>query len=608
MSDSASPVADADLTPPTRSRTYWPPLGPLFHYDLVNSTRRGQHTLLRCLTAALLLVTLLLGYTLHVHSFDPFQPFAAPPAMQPRDQSNFANWFMMACLVVQMIGLFLLTPMIVSDSIAREKENRTLEFLFVTELTDWEIISGKLFSRLWYLVGILLTALPILALTQLFGGVDIAHIGFGYAALLSSLFVLCAISMFCSVTATTVVGASIAAYITVAGYGVLSMCCMTGVLTHWTNWIAAGLVAFVNFVLGAIIVSASVHELRPRARRIAPRMPAVRAAPRPPVTILRPAPRVAVPAPREKPPPAPRWRRPLSPVFEDWPLLWKEVYQYGTEWRLKSVQTGIVVAVLVPLAFSVFLFLLLYTFEPSLHTVAPVFKLLGHFSRIIGSVLIVILGSLAGLIVLRHAASSVTKEREKDTLINLLTLPIDREEILNAKWLGGFAGWHVVLLTMLGVVTFGLATGGLSLTRAFVLACAIAAPLEFLASLGIWLSVSCRTSFRANLAAVLVLLLVGAGPVIVANFLDFATPTYTSQDDRLDSLVLLAGMPPYAWVRTFYADLPAPPPSAWDPRAIPPVASDNWEMRAILIGALAYSVAAWVIWRGAVWRFRRLSR
>jgi ABC-type transport system involved in multi-copper enzyme maturation permease subunit len=579
----------------SRARGLWPPLGPLFHYDLVNSTRRGQHTLLRCLTAALLLLTLLVGYTLYIRDFDPFQPFAPPPAMQPNDQANFANWFMVACLVVQMLGLFLLTPMIVSDSIAREKENRTLEFLFVTELTDWEIISGKLFSRLWYLVGILLTALPIIALTQLFGGVDIAQIGFGYSALLSSLFVLGAISMFCSVTAATVMGASVAAYITSVGYGCLSMCCISGVLALSTSWASAGIVAGVNLALGLIIFSASVHELRPRARRIGSRVPIVRSPPRPAVVIPKTAPRVASAAPLATPARSPSFRLRLSPVFENWPLLWKEVYQYGTEWRPKSLKSALLVAVVFPTLFAAFLFLLLYAINPAVREPQSAFEWLGDFSRVIGSVLMVILGSLTGLIVMRHAASSVTKERERDTLISLLVLPVDREEILNAKWLGGFAGWHLILFTMLGVIVFGLVTGGLSIPRAFVLACAIAAPLEFLASLGIWLSVSCRTSFRANLAAVLALLLVAAGPMVVSNILEYESSIYVRYDDRPSNLIMLGGMPPYAWVRCFYAD---------DSLS----SGSDRELRAILCGSLAYSITSWVIWRGACARFRRMTR
>jgi ABC-type transport system involved in multi-copper enzyme maturation permease subunit len=373
------------------------------------------------------------------------------------------------------------------------------------------------------------------------------------------------------------------------------MCCISGVLALSTNWTSAGIVAGVNLALGSIIFSASVHELRPRARRIGSRVPVVRTPPRPAIVKPKPTPRVASTAPLATPARSSSFRMALAPVFENWPLLWKEVYQYGTEWRPKSVKSALMVAVIFPTAFAAFLLLLLYAINPSLGTPQSAFALLGDFSRVIGAVLIVLLGSLTGLIVMRHAASSVTKEREKDTLTSLLVLPVDREEILNAKWLGGFAGWHLILLTMLGIIAFGLVTGGLSIPRGFVLACAIAAPLEFLASLGIWLSVSCRTSFRANLAAALALLLVAAGPMIVSNILEYESSIYVRSEERPGDLVLLGGMPPYAWVRCFYADDSAS-------------SGGDRELRAILWGALGYSVASWIIWRGACMRFRRMVK
>src|SRR5262245_55222391 len=288
----------------TYVRGWWPLLGPLFHYDLVNSTRRGQHNLLRCPTAIVLLITLLVGYSSYVHGFDALHPFAAAPLMSPRDQENFANWFMIACLIVQMVGMFLVAPGVVADTIAREKENRTLEFLFVTELTDWEIIAGKLFSRLAYLVGVLLTALPILALTQLFGGVEIEHIAIGYALLLSSLFVVGATSIFSSVTATSVVGATVAAYAAALGYGVLSVCCLTGALSQGASWTATLIVTCVNLFLGLIVISASIHELRPRAKRVGPRIPVVRRQvrriPRAPLPPVAPAMSNRAPLPRDR--------------------------------------------------------------------------------------------------------------------------------------------------------------------------------------------------------------------------------------------------------------------------------------------------------------------
>src|SRR5947208_14115319 len=127
MSDGQEDVPSPAMARRKYGRGWWPPLGPLFHYDLVNSTRRGQHSLLRCLTAVVLLITLLVGYSSYVRGFDLSHPFASSSLMDPREQESFANWFMIACLTVQMIGLFLVTPVVVADTIAREKENRTLE-------------------------------------------------------------------------------------------------------------------------------------------------------------------------------------------------------------------------------------------------------------------------------------------------------------------------------------------------------------------------------------------------------------------------------------------------------------------------------------------------
>jgi ABC-type transport system involved in multi-copper enzyme maturation permease subunit len=596
MSNGQENIATSTLVRRKYGRGWWPPLGPLFHYDLVNSTRRGQHTLLRCLTAIVLLITLLVGYSSYVSGFDLTHPFASSPLMIPRDQQNFANWFMIACLTVQMVGLFFVVPVVVADTIAREKENRTLEFLFVTELHDWEIIAGKLFSRLAYLVGVLLAALPILALTQLFGGVDIEHIGFGYAMLLSSLFVVGATSMFCSVTAASVVGATVSAYAGAFGYGILAVCCLTGALTQGANWMATLVITCANVFLGLIIFSASIHELRPRAKRLGPTIPVVRTGRR---TVVAPAADAPLRLPNRAPLPHmgtfDRIRRSLPTVYENWPLLWKETCQHSSAWQWPAVRRALVAAVIVPIVLAIGLYLLLIPTAPAQTGKGTAMHLLGEFGRVIVSVLTVMLAGLTALIALRHAASSVTREREKDTLSALLTLPIEREKILEAKWLGGFVGWCPALITLLGVLVFGIITGGLSIPRAFVLACAVAAPLEFVASLGLWLSVTCRTSLRANLAAVLCLLLAAAGPVIVVNYIEMAAPGYGRFGTRLDEYILTASMPPVAWVRTVFGGDRQPEEA-------------SAELQAILWGALAYSAGAWLLWRGARRRFRRLSR
>src|SRR5204862_707432 len=113
---------------------------------------------------------------------------------------------------------------------------------------------------------------------------------------------------------------------------------------------------------------------------------------------------------------------------------------------------------------------------------------------------------------LLHTSNSVTRERERDTLDGLLTLPVERHEILEAKWLGGPASLRLVALALAILWVFGLLTGGIHPLALLRLVLAVAASVEFLAGLGLWLSVVCRSSLRANMAAALCLWLVASGP------------------------------------------------------------------------------------------------
>src|SRR5260370_1408916 len=73
---------------------------------------------------------------------------------------------------VQLVAVFLLTPLCAAGAITEEKEKRTLDFVLSTDLRDREIVWGKLASRMAYLVLFVLTGLPILSAIQFLGGVD----------------------------------------------------------------------------------------------------------------------------------------------------------------------------------------------------------------------------------------------------------------------------------------------------------------------------------------------------------------------------------------------------------------------------------------------------
>ncbi len=614
-------------------RKRWQPpavLGPLFGYDLVASTRRGQHTGLRILVAALLLLTLYVVYAFKVRGFDPFRsPFDPGPAIDPRQMAEFAADFFTWCMVVHFGALLLLTPTIVADAVAREKERRALDFLFVTALTDREIVLGKLGSRLAYLVGVLMTGLPVMALTQLFGGVDPHILIAAYASLFATLVSLGAVSLYCSVVSQTALQATVRAYAAAVGYSVICPCVLLPFVR--SDWGLLGVVVYVvaNLGLASVVVVVSIHDLRPRAELLPP-VPVAPTEPTaavvPPPARHRPQPVLAVaevvtaeasddalpfvlpvagavspppdlPADRGwdpvdwrsldrptawEPPELPR--PPLPPVDERRPLLWKEVYLHSLAGSATAARP--VVAVLLALAAGLAVLLwLIAALDPARH------KEVAEFSTGLVQVGTVVLGGVLALGAIVHTANSVTREREKDTLDGLLTLPRSREAVLEAKWLGGPVSLRAVAVGLVGVWVFGLATGGLHPVAAAALPLAVAAVVEFLASLGLWLSVVCATSLRANMAALLCLLLVGCGPWIAANYVEMLAP-YSGAYRAAADAVTESLMPAVAWVRlcvgwAAYAKLPA------------------GHFPAILAGALGYAVAAWVLWRAALARFRR---
>src|SRR5947209_13229625 len=148
-------------------------VGPIFGYELVRLARRGQHTRLRAGLAVALLVTLLVLYSNWFPAANPLQILAGLEArLTLNDQSAFAQSFMRSLLWVQLGAAVILTPVYAAGSVTEEIQRRSLDHLLATDLSAREIVLGKFLARSLYVTGILLTGLPVLALAQLWGGVD----------------------------------------------------------------------------------------------------------------------------------------------------------------------------------------------------------------------------------------------------------------------------------------------------------------------------------------------------------------------------------------------------------------------------------------------------
>ena len=77
---------------------------------------------------------------------------------------------MTTLIVLGLVGLA--APAATAGAICLDKARGNLTLLFATDLTDAEIVLGKLAARLVPVLGLIACAAPVLALATLFGGVD----------------------------------------------------------------------------------------------------------------------------------------------------------------------------------------------------------------------------------------------------------------------------------------------------------------------------------------------------------------------------------------------------------------------------------------------------
>jgi ABC-type transport system involved in multi-copper enzyme maturation permease subunit len=175
-----------------RSQGLFTVTGPVLFYDLVRYARRSRYVLVRCLYAGIL--TILLGW---VYLF--FWLGTDDGTIPARQMAAFAEGFFYMFMAVQFAAVVLLTPGYVGGAIAEEKDRKTLEFILTTDLSNREIVLGKVLARLANLVLLLLAGLPILAAMQFLGGVDPNLVLAGFAATLATMLSLAAVSTLNSV-------------------------------------------------------------------------------------------------------------------------------------------------------------------------------------------------------------------------------------------------------------------------------------------------------------------------------------------------------------------------------------------------------------------------
>ena len=139
-----------------------PGLGPVFAYEWIASSRRWQWYALRSLFAGMLLAALLVILS---------KPGVPLDGMTFRELANLGQSFYVAVIGTQLTLVLLAAPAATAGTICLDRSSGMLTHVLVTDLSDSEIVLGKLAARLVPVLGLVACALPLMAILTLLGGV-----------------------------------------------------------------------------------------------------------------------------------------------------------------------------------------------------------------------------------------------------------------------------------------------------------------------------------------------------------------------------------------------------------------------------------------------------
>ena len=506
--------------------------GPVLFYEVLRIGRQRRYVWLRVIYASTLALVLLWVYWIWGESLS--YRYGSTDKIPMREVAEFAETFFYAFMIVQFVAVSLLTPAYTAGAVADEKERKTLEFLLATDLRNREIVFGKLASRVANLTLFLLAGLPVLSLTQFFGGVDPDLLLAGFVATVTTMLFLASLSIFASVVAKRSRDAIALTYL--MGFAYLAVTFLAQVLRAypWATTPSSffGYPVAVMDVVYALssgnLILAIVEIFEPRAfgatagndllLRVLGNyilFDAVAVALLLGFAVWRLR-AIALRQSYGTPLVVKRGRAGRRPEVGDEPMFWKEVFVEGglRMSLLGRLAVWLIFALsFVPvfiIAYDVFLEGRAWRSTGAWWSRASWEEFgrdMNGWVRTVGAVV----SCLALLAVGIRAAGCVRGERDKQTMDSLLTTPLSASAILWGMWWGCVRGVRRAWAWLGSIWLLGLLTGGLSFLAVPLLVGLLATYAAVFAWVGIWFSLTCRTTLRATVATILTSLVIGGG-------------------------------------------------------------------------------------------------
>lgn len=166
--------------------------GPIFDKELRVSSRRRRNYVLRFSYLALLTIFLVLFWVETVPSGRSGLYQSSRMAEAGKLIIVFIVWF-------QFIATQILACIMLSTSISDEIYHKTLGLLMTTPISSFQVVIGKLLSKLLQLLLLMAISLPLLAIVRVFGGVPWGYIVSGLCVTLTAVLFVGSVSLFYSI-------------------------------------------------------------------------------------------------------------------------------------------------------------------------------------------------------------------------------------------------------------------------------------------------------------------------------------------------------------------------------------------------------------------------
>ncbi|MGB9687576.1 ABC transporter permease subunit [Thermogutta sp.] len=141
--------------------------GPILTREMAVCPRRWQFFLARTAYAAILLLLMCTAWLVVT---------GTQYIRDVGDAARFSEtWFQIASPMQLVLAIFS-AALVAASSVCQEKDKRTLDLLLVTELTNTELVLGKLFSSLVTLLTTLVGGIPVYLFAALLGGISYGQI------------------------------------------------------------------------------------------------------------------------------------------------------------------------------------------------------------------------------------------------------------------------------------------------------------------------------------------------------------------------------------------------------------------------------------------------